>query len=320
MGRLPPLSTRPMEAEPVDELPRGEGWQYEPKYDGFRCIAFRNGAKVDLQSKNQKPLGRYFPEIVEAMAALPIDRCALDGEIVIPGDFETLQLRLHPAAKRVAMLAKQHPARLIAFDLLADEKGSRLKHAFGERRAALEELFKRVGRNGTVQLGKATTVRTTAQKWLGQKGLDGIVAKRLDLPYRPGERVMQKFKLWKTVDCVVGGMYLKEGTERIDSILLGLYDEQGRLNYVGRSRVTKDAAEIGRLLKPIIGGKGFTGRAPGGVSRWSGKERKPIPLQPILVAEVSADHITAEHMRHGARLMRWRTDKRPEDCTMDQVR
>jgi ATP-dependent DNA ligase len=155
---------------------------------------------------------------------------------------------------------------------------------------------------------------------LGREGLDGIVAKRLELPYLPGERAMQKFKLWKTVDCVVAGLYRKGATEAVESLLLGLYDDEGLLNYVGRARVLSDAAEVGRLLEPLVGGRGFTGRSPGGKSRWSGKERKPVPLEPVLVVEVSADHITGDHMRHGARLLRWRTDKKPRSCTMNQIR
>lgn len=320
MVRLPPLDTRPMEAEAVDELPKGEGWQYEPKYDGFRCIAFRDGQKINLQSRNQKPLQRYFPEVTEALAQLPAEQFALDGEIAIPGDFETLQLRLHPAATRIATLSEAHPAQFIAFDLLADEAGPRLKQPLEHRRAALEAFFKAAGRSEVIKLGQATASVLTARKWLGQSGLDGIVAKRLDLPYRSGERAMRKFKIWKTIDCVVGGIYRKEATGLVDSLLLGLYDEDGRLNYVGRARVTRDAAETEKLIEPVLGGKGFTGRAPGGKSRWSGKERKPVPLQPALVVEVSADHITGEYMRHGARLLRWRTDKSPEHCTMDQIR
>ena len=171
-----------------------------------------------------------------------------------------------------------------------------------------------------LRLGEATEQEPMARSWLGREGLDGIVAKRLDLPYLPGERAMRKFKLWKTVDCVVAGLYRKGSTQAVEHLLLGLYDEQGKLNYVGRVRIYEDAAEIGRLLEPLVGGSGFTGRAPGGKSRWSGKERAPVPLDPVLVVEVSADHITGEHMRHGARLLRWRTDKAPESCTMEQIR
>jgi ATP-dependent DNA ligase len=171
-----------------------------------------------------------------------------------------------------------------------------------------------------LRLGEATDRAEAARRWLGREGLDGIVAKRLDLGYRPGERAMLKFKVWQTVDCVVGGLYRKGSTQAVESLLLGLYDADGRLNYVGRARVHADAAEIGRLLEPLVGGTGFTGRAPGGKSRWSGRERKPVPLEPVLVVEVSADHITGEHMRHGARLLRWRNDKPPERYTMDQIR
>jgi ATP-dependent DNA ligase len=169
-------------------------------------------------------------------------------------------------------------------------------------------------------LGEATDREPVARDWLGREGLDGIVAKRLDLPYQSGERAMHKFKLWTTVDCVVGGLYRKRGTQAVDHLLLGLYDEESLLNYVGRARIYEDAAEIGRLFEPLVGGTGFTGRAPGGKSRWSGKERVPVPLKPVLVVEVSADHITGDHMRHGARLLRWRTDKKSESCTMDQIR
>ena len=174
--------------------------------------------------------------------------------------------------------------------------------------------------SSVLRQGEATEQEAVAREWLGREGLDGIVAKRLDLPYQSGERAMRKFKLWKTVDCAVGGLYRKRGTGVVEHLLLGLYDEEGKLNYVGRVRIYDDAAEIGRLLEPLVGGQGFTGRAPGGKSRWSGKERVPVPLDPILVVEVSADHITGDHMRHGARLLRWRTDKKPENCTMDQIR
>ena len=319
MAKLPPR-VKPMEAEAVEELPKGPGWQYEPKYDGFRCITYRVSDAVDLQSKNQKSLGRYFPEISEAISALPVNQFTLDGEILIPGDFETLQLRLHPSDKRAKMLATKHPAQFIAFDILANENGATSNLPLSERRAALEAFLERIGRNDTVQIGPATSSRATALKWIGQAGLDGIVAKRLDMPYRPGERAMRKFKIWKTIDCVVAGAYFDEGTDRLDSLLLGLYDEGGLLNFVGHSRITREAEEMGSVLKQIAGGEGFTGRSPGSLNRWTGKKRKMVPLKPILVAEVSADHISGERMRHGSRLLRWRTDKRPEECTMDQVR
>ena len=244
----------------------------------------------------------------------------LDGELVIVGgSFEGLQLRLHPAESRIRKLARETPAELIVFDLLARSGISLLERPLAERRRELEDFMAQAA-SPVLRLGEATEQEAVARDWLGREGLDGIVAKRLDLPYQPGERAMRKFKLWKTVDCVVAGLYRKRGTQAVEHLLLGLYDEEGLLNYVGRARIYEDAAEIGRLLEPLVGGSGFTGRAPGGKSRWSGKERVPVPLKPVLVVEVSADHITGEHMRHGARLLRWRTDKPPESCTMDQIR
>ncbi len=311
-----------MEAIPVDDLPSGSGWLFEPKYDGFRSILFRDADAVDLQSRRQRPLGRYFPEIIEAARELPIKRFVFDGELIIPDQpFDTLQLRLHPAASRVQLLSRQHPAQVVVFDLLADEHGrSLLERPFSDRRATLEAAFEHLGRNASFVLSKATTTRATARGWLKRlgHGLDGIVAKRLDQPYRPGERAMQKYKLWQTIDCVVGGIYYKRGTQTPEYLLMGLYDEAGRLNYVGRCGVGEKAQEIDKLVKPLIGGAGFAVNSPGGPSRWSGRERKPIPLQPKLVAEVSADHIENGRFRHGSRLVRWRDDKEPRACTLDQ--
>ena len=296
------LDLPPMEAEAVDELPSGPGWQYEPKYDGFRCLAHRRGDRAHLQSKNQKPLERYFPEVAQGLEEIAQDDFVLDGELVIAGgSFESLQLRLHPAESRIRKLALETPAELIVFDLLARSGISLLERPLSERRRALEDFMAQAA-SSVLKLGEATDQGSVARDWLGREGLDGIVSKRLDLPYQPGERAMRKFKLWKTIDCVVGGLYRKRGTQAVEHLLLGLYDQEGLLNYVGRARISADAAEIGRLLEPLIGGQGFTGRAPGGKSRWSGKERMPVPLEPVLVVEVSADHITGEHMRHGARL------------------
>jgi ATP-dependent DNA ligase len=286
-----PLSLQP----PAEDLPTAKGWLFEPKYDGFRCILFRNQDTVNLQSRRQRPLARYFPEIIEATRHLPIQRFVFDGELIIPDEpFDTLQLRLHPAESRVRLLSRQYPAQIVVFDLLADDDGhSLLERPFSERRARLEAVIRQIGKNRNFVLSKATTSPEAARGWLKQlgHGLDGIVAKRLNLPYRPGERAMQKYKLWQTVDCVVGGIYYKRGTQSVEYLLMGLYDEAGKLNYVGRCRVGDNSHEIGKLLKPLIGGSGFTGNAPGGLSRWSGRERKPIPLEPRLVAEVSADHI-----------------------------
>jgi len=323
-----PLSLEPMEAETVEELPQGDRWQFEPKWDGFRCIAFRDGRRVELQSRRQKPLARYFPDLVAALAALPVPRFVFDGEILIfvegEPSFESLQLRLHPAASRIAKLAAAQPATFMAFDLLADRAGkSLLSRPLVQRRARLEELFEGIDPDlATVMLSPATTDRDLALDWLLEigHGLDGVVAKRLDEPYRPGERAMLRYKLWKTIDCVVAGVYYKRPGTAIDSLLLGLYDADGLLHYVGRIPVRGADSEIERRIRPLIGGEpAFTGRSPGGPSRWTGRERKPVPVRPEQVVEVSADHITDAYMRHGAKLERWRDDKPPRRCTMDQI-
>jgi ATP-dependent DNA ligase len=322
-----PLPLEPMEAETVEELPTGQGWQYEPKWDGFRCLAYRDRDQVFLQSRTGKPLARYFPDVVQHLLGLKPQRFVLDGEIVVSvggeWSFETLQLRLHPAASRVAKLAKENPASFMAFDLLADEAPqSWLDRALADRRAALEVFFAHARPPAHVQLSPATQSREQAERWLADigHGLDGIVAKPLDRPYEPGRRAMQKFKLWHTVDCVVGGIYRKRGTTLVESILLGLYDHSGLLHYVGRSSVHAEAAAMTKKLDPLIGGPGFTGRAPGGKSRWSQQEREAIPLRPELVVEVSVDHITDQYFRHGSRILRWRDDKEPHKCTLDQLR
>lgn len=324
--RLPvPLSLEPMEAEPVQELPSGSGWVFEPKYDGFRCLVFRDGEEVALQSRRQRPLARFFPEVAANIAALPVSRCVLDGELVIAGkEFDTLQLRLHPAASRIARLSREAPATFVAFDLLVDEAGcSLLEFPFSRRRAALVALFDKAGGHAGVVLSKETPVPGEARRWLDDvgRGLDGIVAKRLDLPYQPGRREMLKFKLWHSVDCVLGGVYCKPGTRTIEYLLCGLYDEAGRLNYVGRCTPggSDTDASIDARIRPLIGGEGFTGEAPGGPSRWSRREREVTKLRPELVVEVSADHVTAGKFRHGSRFVRWRDDKDPRRCTMDQI-
>jgi ATP-dependent DNA ligase len=320
-----PQTLEPMESKAVAELPAGAGWQYEPKWDGFRCLAFRDGAKVCLRSRNQRLLNRYFPELVEVFATLPIRRFVLDGEIILLIDghasFEDLQMRLHPAASRVQKLALATPTSFVMFDILADAAGADLRQApLKERRAALEALHDRMGKQAFLRLSPATRSLSTAQNWLKKvgHGLDGIVAKRLDQEYRAGERAMFKYKLWKSVDCVVAGLYLDENST-VEYLLLGLYDEDELLHYVGRVRPQESEKDIRKILKPAMKGSGFSGRAPGGKSRWSQQERSYTPLQPKLVVEVSADHITGGHMRHGSRFLRWRPDKKPKSCTMDQI-
>jgi ATP-dependent DNA ligase len=324
--------TEPMEAKPVEELPAGPGWQYEPKWDGFRCLVFRDGDRVTMQSRKQKPLNRYFPELIGGFESLPFGHFVIDGEIVLmqsgQPSFEALQLRLHPAASRIRRLAEETPATFMAFDMLMNLTGKDIRNEpLTARRQALEKLFQRRHKRGSeaepdwLQISPTTSELAVARKWLKLvgKGIDGIVAKRSDDGYHAGERAMQKYKIWKTIDCVVGGLYL-DARKDVEYLLLGLYDKDGLLNYVGRVRPPEDQAATEKRFWKLRGGQGFTGRSPGGKSRWSGKERVPIMLKPEVVVEVSADHITGEHMRHGSRFLRWRTDKKPKACTMDQIR
>src|SRR5947209_4846970 len=259
----------PMEAMSVDDIPTGDEWQYEPKWDGFRCIAFRDGDKIELQSKAGQPLARYFPDLVAALLKLKAKRFVLDGEIVIPIagrlSFDELLLRIHPAASRVKKLAAEHPATYIVFDLLADERGkSLLDKTLAERRPKLEQLAARYfADRGEMRLSPATDKLAQARKWLGSAGgnLDGIIAKRLDLPYRSGERDgMQKIKRRRTADCVVGGFRYGEGTKVIGSLLLGLYDEDGLLHHVGFTSSFKavDRKKITKIVEPLIQPPGFT--------------------------------------------------------------
>jgi ATP-dependent DNA ligase len=320
----------PMEAEQVPLIPEGADWQYEPKWDGFRCVAFRDGAETILQSKSGRPLGRYFPEIVAALAALPIEQFVLDGELVVPLEdrlsFEELQLRLHPAASRVKKLAEAHPARLVLFDLLVDEKRHDwTTRPLSERRSALEKLFPQLASASHLRLSPATRDSKQAHRWLGRAGgdLDGIVAKRLDLPYRSGLRDgMVKVKNIRSVDCVVGGFRYGEKSDLVGSLLLGLYDEEGLLHHVGFTSAfaDEDKPKLTRQLKTLIRPPGFTGNAPGGPSRWSTRRSAEWqPLAPKLVVEVTYDHVTAGRFRHGTDLVRWRPDKAPAQCLLAQI-
>jgi ATP-dependent DNA ligase len=320
-----------MEALQVGELPVGDEWQYEPKWDGFRCIAFRDGDRVDLMSKSGKPLGRYFPDIVEALESLDASRFVLDGEIVIPVgkmlSFDELLLRIHPAASRVRTLAAEHPAMLIVFDLLVDEEGrSRVDAPLSERRVALEEFaMKNLAGGGSVRLSPATTAERTVKRWYASVGsaLDGVIAKRLDLPYQTGERTgMQKIKQKRTADCVVGGFRYASKGRIVGSLLLGLYDEQGLLDHVGfcSALPAKERAALTPQLEALIRKPGFTGQAPGGPSRWStARTGEWEPLATKLVVEVEYDHFTGGRFRHGTGFLRWRPDKAPRQCTMKQV-
>jgi ATP-dependent DNA ligase len=319
-----------MEALSVDRIPVGKEWQYEPKWDGFRCIVFREGRSVTLQSKSCKPLTRYFPDVVAAIGALYAERFVLDGEIVVPRggvfSFDDLLQRIHPATTRVRELANETPALFIAFDLLADERGRLIDEPLSERRHRLERFAKRnFSKNGAIRLSPATAKVAGAKLWLKRVGstLDGIIAKRRDLSYRSGDRAgLQKIKNFRSADCVVGGFRYNEGQSVVGSLLLGLYDNAGLLHHVGFtssiSRVSKPA--LTKKLEKLIAPPGFTGSAPGGPSRWS-SERSALwqPLKPKLVVEVTFDHFSGGRFRHGTRLIRWRPDKGPSQCTLDQV-
>ena len=325
----PPFA--PMEALSVDEVPVGPEWQYEPKWDGFRCLVFRDGDTITLQSKSGKPLTRYFPDVVEAVRALKAKTFVLDGEIVVPEgkvfSFDALLQRIHPAASRVQKLAKETPAMLIVFDLLQDADGTVLvDEPLTTRRKRLEAFARKYfPKSGRIRLSPATTKLADAKKWLTRVGatLDGIIAKRRDLPYRAGDRTgMQKIKNYRSADCVVGGFRYNEGKPVVGSLLLGLYGEDGKLNHVGftSSIPNEDKPELTKKLEKLIAPPGFTGNAPGGPSRWStSRSAEWQPLKPKLVVEVGYDHFSGDRFRHGTRLIRWRPDKSPKQCTMDQV-
>ncbi|HEX7943115.1 MAG TPA: ATP-dependent DNA ligase [Phenylobacterium sp.] len=324
-----PLDLAPMEAKLVDEVPRDEGWRFEPKWDGFRCLAYRAGDEVLLKAKSGKPLNRFFPDVVAALLALHVDRFVVDGELTIAVDgelsFEALQMRLHPAASRVNKLAAEQPAVLVLFDSLMDAKGASLVDApLSVRRKALEALAKRFGKAAVVRLSPGTADRAEACGWLDEVGaaLDGVVAKRVDGPYVAGERAMLKIKRIRTADCVVGGFRYEHDSRLVGSLLLGLYDKAGKLDHVGFTSTISDAErpELTRRLEKLAGGEGFSGDAPGGPSRWStDRTGQWVALRPELVVEVRYDQVTGDRFRHGTRLVRWRPDKAPRQCTFDQL-
>ena len=320
----------PMEAFPASKLPSGSGWQYEPKWDGFRCLAFRDGAKIDLESKSGKPLTRYFPELAEALAGLKAKKFVVDGEIVIPVDgnpsFDHLLMRIHPAASRVLKLSKDTPSVFIVFDLLVDGAGKLLvKNVLSDRRNALEKFAnKYFGKDSLLRLSPATSDLATARKWFHMGvGLDGIVAKRTDFSYQSDNREgMQKIKTQRTADCVVGGFRYLEKAKQVGSLLLGLYDKKGLLDHVGfcSSINNEERPALTKKLEKLIKSPGFTGKSPGGPSRWSTKHSPEWePLTTKLVVEVQFDHFTGGRFRHGTKFLRWRPEKSPRACTMDQV-
>ena len=321
----------PMEAKLVDRLPEGPQWQYEPKWDGFRCLAFKNGEEIALRSKSGQPFERYFPEIVEAMKSLRAPRCVLDGELVVPaGDalsFDQLLMHIHPAASRVAKLSREHPAVYVVFDLLVDARGVPwTDRPLAERRRELKRFAERAFAAGTrFRLSPAVRSRAAVDAWFAAfgGGLDGIVAKRLDLPYRSGERDgMEKYKQLRTADCVVGGFRYGARNTLVGSLLLGLFDDDGLLHHVGFAAniATAEKERLTRRLEKLVAPPGFTGRAPGGPSRWSTERSGEWePLRTALVVEVQYDQWSGGRFRHGTRLMRWRPDKAPRQCTLAQV-
>jgi ATP-dependent DNA ligase len=331
MGTLeihPPLPA--MEAKSVDAVPEGDEWQYEPKWDGFRCLAFRERSKIELQSKSTQPLSRYFPELIAALGDLKSKTFILDGEIGVPVQngfsFDALLQRIHPAASRVKRLASETPAIYVVFDLLAAEDGrSLLAQPLRERRKHLEQFAAAYFDNDRIRLSPATPKLAQARKWLAETGatLDGIIAKRCDMSYRSGERDgMQKIKNFRSADCVVGGFRYAAGSKVVGSLLLGLYNVKGLLDHVGftSSIAAADRPALTKKLERLIEPPGFTGNAPGGPSRWSrGKENVWQPLKPNLVVEVRFDHVSSGRFRHGTKFLRWRPDKAPEQCTIDQL-
>jgi ATP-dependent DNA ligase len=366
----------PAEAKSVSSLPHESGWLYEPKWDGFRCVAFRQGNEVILQSKAGQPLGRYFPEIVAALLALPARKFVLDGEIVIRSgaglDFDALLQRIHPAASRIHRLSQETPSTYMVFDLLVDGQGRSLAaRPLSARRMALQEFAaaniddqraSRSSKKAAAETLKASGARimlspssadfATAEKWMRDgavSGWDGVVAKRLDCEYMSGDRTgMVKIKRIRTADCVVGGFRWARGknsedkaagsksaslktadskkrpTEEIGSLLLGLYNKKRELDHIGFSSsfTREERKKLKPILEPLMGGEGFSGKAPGGPSRWTrdARDTEWFPLKPKLVGEFQYDHFSGGRFRHGTKFLRWRPDKKPEQCTMEQIR
>ncbi len=326
-----PLDTAPMEARSSETLPSGEGlWQYEPKWDGFRCLAFKSGDAVDLRAKSGKPLGRYFPEVVAMLRGLPPERFVVDGELVIQvGEelsFDALQMRLHPAESRIRKLSAETPARLVLFDmLLAPDGEALLDQPLTKRRRMLETFAAGSRIPALLTLSPCTDNRAVAERWLTEAGsgaTDGVVAKRLDGRYRPGDRDMVKVKRLRTADCVIGGFRYESDSREVGSLLLGLYDRDGRLDHVGFTSTISnhERPQLTRQLERLREAPGFTGKAPGGPSRWSTERSGEWePLRPELVVEVRYDHVTGDRFRHGTKLIRWRPDKAPRQCTFEQI-
>jgi ATP-dependent DNA ligase len=319
-----------MEALLVSHLPEGRDWRYEPKWDGFRCLAYKRNKTVTLRSKSSKPLDRYFPDIVSILEKLAAETFVLDGELLVEAEggysFANLQLRLHPAASRVRKLAQKQPATFVLFDILeTDEDNNLMSAPLFERRLVLEEFYKKYcSTEKAIKLSPQTASVAEAMKWLSSSrwSIDGIVAKNGRERYALGERVMQKYKLIRTADCVVGGFRYGKDSNEVGSLLLGLYDEAGHLNHVGftSSIARADKPALTKKLEKLIHEPGFDGNAPGAPSRWSTERSVEWkPLLPKIVVEVSFDHVSDDRFRHGTKLIRFRPDKSPRQCTMEQL-
>lgn len=327
-----PLDYAPMEADTAREIPSGPEWEYEPKWDGFRCLAFRDGKSAHIVSKSGQPLARYFPEITEALLSLAAKKFVVDGELIIALertlDFDALLQRIHPAESRIRKLSAETPATLMLFDLLVDDHGRDLTgRVLDERRSELERFAETyLGGQERIRLSPRTRDFEVAKSWFKRMAgpLDGVIAKRVDQPYASGERdAMVKIKNLRTADCVVGGFRYGTKNRLVGSLLLGLYDDKGLLNHVGFTSglPAAEKASLTKQLESLREPPGFTGAAPGGPSRWSTERSGEWePLKPELVVEVQYDHFSGNRFRHGTKLLRWRPDKRPEDCTLKQVR
>jgi ATP-dependent DNA ligase len=322
-----------MEAQSVETIPVGQEWQYEPKWDGFRCLLMRNAETVAMWSKSGQDLSRYFPEVVAAVLTLREKSFILDGEIVVPVkgrfSFDALLQRIHPAASRVKTLTEQTPALFLAFDLLKKGRSKLKVKPLAKRREQLEE-FAAHNFSGTLfRLSPVSRKPQDARRWLASAGggSDGVIAKRIDLAYQAGNRDgMQKIKRYRSADCIIGGFRYGEnvqaGRKVVGSILLGLYDADGVLHHVGFSSgiKAKDKPALTDKLEAVRQDRSFTGNAPGGPSRWSTKRSSEWqPVRPKYVVEVSYDHFTGGRFRHGTSILRWRPDKKPAQCTFEQV-
>jgi ATP-dependent DNA ligase len=322
----------PIEALSVDVIPPAAQWQYEPKWDGFRCLVFRDRNRIELQAKSGKLLTRYFPDLADTMKSLKAGKFVLDGEIVIVRgrrlSFDDLLQRIHPTESRIRKLAAETPATFIAFDILIDEAGRLLTdRPLHERRVALEKFIRKFSLGDKrIRLSPATRTIRSAKSWLKRVGgaLDGIIAKRVDREYRSGDRTaMQKIKNYRSADCVVGGFRYGQGRKIVGSLLLGLYDDKSLLHHVGFTSALKDVDRpaLTKKLELLVKPPGFTGNAPDGPSRWSTERSAEWkPLKPKLVIEVGYDHFSGGRFRHGTGLLRWRPDKAPRQCTFDQVK